>query len=129
MSITAAKGDRVREKKRTVAALLTVKKAGTAGIRNLFGNKSGYIHQHTYVYCRSRAIAERFLRDAEEEGFMFGDGKKPTEMNADDIFALNDDFTMSYTGFAPHAMFGGGGSHVIWIDYENISAGQRITRR
>ena len=31
-----------------------------------------------YVYLRDEVIADKFLRDAENEGFTFGDGAKPT---------------------------------------------------
>lgn len=31
-----------------------------------------------YVYLRDEVIARRFLQDAENEGFTFGDGEKPT---------------------------------------------------
>ena len=57
---------------------------------------------HLYVYCRSTAIAKRFLADAEREGFVFGDGKLPTGKDTDNLFALKDDFTICYTGIATH---------------------------
>lgn len=31
-----------------------------------------------YVYLRNEVIERRFLQDAENEGFTFGDGEKPT---------------------------------------------------
>lgn len=151
----------MKTKKRTVAALLTVKKAGTKskeqgknqkgkggkssqvskdgkGSKGNKGNKvskgimererseiSREFPRHTYVYCRSRALAERFLRDAEEEGFLFRDNVKPTKKDPDDIYALNSDFTISYTGYAAHMMFGGGGDHVVWIDYGKYICGEK----
>ena len=58
-----------------------------------------------YIYCKSENICRRFFMDAEAEGFTFGDGIKPTEKETSDIFALCDDWTISYTGFAAHMMF------------------------
>lgn len=112
----------MKAKKRTVAALLTVKKAG--GQKKHQKNDLEF-PRHTYIHCRSRAIAERFLRDAEAEGFLFCDGIKPTEKDPDDIYAVNSDFTISYTGMFAHIMFGGGGDNVVWIDYGNYISGEK----
>ena len=120
----------MKAKKRTVAALLHVKKAGEKKKRQK--NALGF-PKHIYIHCRSRAIAMHFLKDAEAEGFLFSDGIKPTEKEPDDIYALNSDFTISYTGMFPHMMFGGGGDNVIWIDYGNYISGakdfQTVKRR
>ena len=78
---------------------------------------------HLYVYCRSTAIAKQFLADAEREGFVFGDGK-----DTDNLFALNDDFTISYTGIAAHMMFGSQMENVYWVDYGKYMSGERDFR-
>lgn len=46
-----------------------------------------------------------FLKNAEEEGFTFGDGVKPTEREYSDIFSLKHDWTISYVGFIGHMAF------------------------
>ena len=83
---------------------------------------------HLYVYYRSTAIAKRFLADAEREGFVFGDGKLPTSKDTDNLFALNDDFTISYTGIAAHMMFGSRMENVYWVDYGKYVSGERDFR-
>lgn len=118
----------MKTKDRTVAALLSVKPAGAKGKGKNRNKEEILFPRHTYVYCRSRAIAERFLRDAESEGFLFSDGAKPTEKGLDDIFALNSDFTMSYTGLATHVMFGAGGDNTVWIDYGKYVSGEKEFR-
>ena len=105
------------ETKRTVAALLqTGKKKESKG--RLFGRADQEKPEHRYIYCRSKNIAKRFLKDAEAEGFTFGDGIVPTQKDPDDIFALYDDFTISYIGFAGHMLFHNpGAGKVVRIDY------------
>ena len=58
-----------------------------------------------YVWLASGNICKLFLKKAEEEGFTFGDGAKPTEREGSDIFALNRDWTINYVGFTGHMAF------------------------
>ena len=98
--------------KRTVTELLGAKNRSLIG-RIRYRN----LPRHTFIYCRSRNIAARFLADAEAEGFTFGDGKKPSEKEYDDIYSLHNDLTISYTGWAGHVMFRSAAGNVIRIDY------------
>lgn len=43
-------------------------------LKSLLNSRKGRI----YVYLATKDIAEQFMRDAESEGFTFGDGVKPT---------------------------------------------------
>lgn len=59
-----------------------------------------------YVYVPSKNIRRLFLKNAQEEGFMFADGVKPTRRRAyDDIYALNKDFTLNFVGSIGHIAF------------------------
>jgi hypothetical protein len=50
------------------------------------------LDDRVYVYVPCKNIRRLFLKNAQEEGFMFGDGVKPTRRRAyDDIYALNKD--------------------------------------
>ena len=53
---------------------------------------------HIYVWLRGKSLAMRFLRDADTEGFTFGDGVKPTQRETSDLFALKPDWTICYVG-------------------------------
>ncbi len=112
-----------RTKKRTVAQLLSIR---SHNIKSVF-RKIQYKDRswHTYIYCRSTAVAKRFLDDAEKEGFVFADGTAPTSKETSDIFALNDDFTISYTGIVAHMMFGCDRGNVQWIDYGKYVNGEK----
>ncbi len=58
-----------------------------------------------YVYFANHAIAERFMKDAEDECFTFSDGAKPTERQTDSIIALNRNHTINYVGWCGHMAF------------------------
>lgn len=77
-----------------------------------------------YVYLATEGISKRFLQDAENEGFTFGDGVKPTERDISDIFAINDDLTISYVGFIGHIAYQSadkiGDQPLIRINYRDI---------
>ena len=77
-----------------------------------------------YVYLATPEIGKQFLRDAENEGFMFCDGVKPTQREADSIFALNEDMTINYVGLIGHIAYQAadrvGGKPLKKIDYRDI---------
>lgn len=75
-----------------------------------------------YVYVPNKNIRRLFLKNAQEEGFMFADGLKPTRRRAyDDIYALNKDFTLNFVGYIGHIAFhhpnGFDNDKMIRIDY------------
>lgn len=58
-----------------------------------------------YVYLASTNLSTLFLRNAEAEGFTFGNGQKPSECESADIVALNTDWTINHVGWAGHMAF------------------------
>ena len=83
-----------------------------------------------YVYLEDEETAEEFFARAEEEGFVFGDGEKPSKKQKDCIIAVNKNLTLNYVGFAGHAAFGSGTKTVgdkplIRIDYRRYASGDR----
>ncbi len=89
-------------------------------IKSLLSAYTGRI----YIYLATADIGKRFLQDAENEGFMFRDGVKPTQREADSIFAINDDMTINYVGFVGHVAYQAadkiGNKPLIKIDYRDI---------
>lgn len=75
-----------------------------------------------YVYLSSEEICNRFLQDAEKEGFTFCDGLKPTKRKGADIYALNQNRTINYVGFIGHIAFQSakkiGNQKLVKINYE-----------
>lgn len=59
-----------------------------------------------YVYVPSKNIKRLFLKNAQDEGFMFAGGVKTTRRRAyDDIYALNKDFILNFVGYNGHIAF------------------------
>lgn len=112
-----------RTNERTVAQLLSIPNRSIKSVLRQIQYRDR--PRHTYIYCRSTAIAKRFLEDAEKEGFLFVNGAAPTSKETSDIFALNDDFTISYTGIVAHMMFGCDRGNVQWIDYGKYVSGEK----
>ena len=51
-----------------------------------------------YVHFKTVADCTNFLRQAEQEGFTFCDGAKPTSRQCADVMAVNKDMTINYVG-------------------------------
>lgn len=89
-------------------------------IKSLLSAHTGRI----YIYLANADIGRHFLQDAENEGFTFRDGVKPTQREADSIFAINDDMTINYVGFVGHIAYQAadkiGNKPLIKIDYRDI---------
>ena len=83
-----------------------------------------------YVYLEDEETAEEFFARAEEEGFVFGDGEKPSKKQRDCIIAVNKNRTLNYVGFVGHAAFGSGAKmlgdeQLIRVDYRRYASGDR----
>lgn len=81
-----------------------------------------------YVYLRNEVIVRKFLKDAENEGFTFGDGEKPTARPGNDLYVVNCDWRISHVGWAGHMAFRSAkriGEHkLIRVDYEKYLLGE-----
>ena len=58
-----------------------------------------------YVYLKGKNLVRLFLKKAEEEGFTYGDGVRPTEREGADIMALTPDWTIGFVGMAGRLAF------------------------
>ena len=81
-----------------------------------------------YVYLRNEVIIRKFLKDAENEGFTFGDGEKPTARPGNNLYVVNCDWTISHVGWAGHMAFQSakriGEQELIRVDYERYLLGE-----
>lgn len=78
------------------------------------------IGKRVYVYLKDEEIARRFLRDAEAEGFTYGDGVHPTERHWSDLYAIHADGTLNYVGTNGHIAYGSKATNVVRIDYSKV---------
>lgn len=62
------------------------------------------------------------MQQAQDEGYTFCDGVKPTERETDSIIALNADKTINYVGYIGHIAFAGaekiGKKTLVRIEYD-----------
>ena len=76
--------------------------------------------ERVYVYLNDEETARRFLRNAEAEGFAFGDGVNPTDRHWSDLYAIHPDGTLNYVGANGHIAYGSGADSVIRIEYSQV---------
>ena len=76
--------------------------------------------ERVYVHLKDGETAQRFLRDAEAEGFTFGDGVKPTERHWSDLYAIHPDGTLNYVGSIGRIEYGSGVDSVVRVDYSQL---------
>ena len=85
-----------------------------------------------YVYLANEKIREKFLLQAEAEGLMFKNGRKPGPMADTAVVRLKPDKTINYIcGFAEHMLFRSectekaDGQTILRIDYQKYSEGKK----
>ena len=76
--------------------------------------------KRVYVYLKNKDVALRFLRNAEAEGFTFGDGVRATERHWSDLYAIHPDGTLNYVGTIGRIEYGSGVDSVVRIDYSQV---------
>ena len=52
--------------------------------------------ERVYVHLKDEETAMSFLRQAESEGFTFGDGVSPTDRHWSNLYAIHSDGTLNY---------------------------------
>ena len=82
-----------------------------------------------YVYLANVAVGEQFMKQAEDEGFTFGDGATPTERCYAEVMAVNKDKTINYVGTNGRIAFGAGAKKIgdqdlIRVDFAKYLAGE-----
>ena len=85
-----------------------------------------------YVHFKSAAQGLDFLRQAEQEGFTFTDGAKPTSRQCSDIIAVNKDGTINYVGTNGRIAYHSGvkkigNEKLIRIEYDNSEKKKRLS--
>ena len=73
-----------------------------------------------YIHTPSKALAKDFLKQAEKEGFLFSDGKRPTKKPLDDYYALHQDLTMNFIGFAGRLKWKSGQEDILRVEYRGL---------
>lgn len=89
-------------------------------IKQLLSNANGRL----YIYLADEITGKQFLKEAENEGFTFCDGVKPTYREPENIMAVNKDMTINYVGFVGRIAYQAtnkiGNESLIKIDYRDV---------
>ena len=80
------------------------------------------------MFTGSKKVCREFLTLAENEGFTFGDGVKPTEKHSSDVFVVNYNGTISYVGIVGRTAIGSkvketGSKGIVKVDFEKYISG------
>ena len=94
-------------------------------IKNLVNQNAGKV----YAYLSNGEIGNKFMQQAEAEGFTFEDGTKPTSRCYAEIIAVNNNLTINYVGSIGRIAFGSGasvvnGQKLIRVDYQKYINGE-----
>ena len=86
------------------------------------------LNGRVYIYLANAEIGNRFLQQAEAEGFTYHDGVKPTERGCSTIMAVNRDKTINFVGTNGRITFGSGtlsigSEQLIRVDGEKYLSG------
>ena len=86
------------------------------------------LNGRVYIYLANAEIGNRFLQQAEAEGFTYHDGVKPTKRGCSTIMAVNRDKTINFVGTNGNIAFGSGARTVgseqlIRVDGEKYLSG------
>ena len=73
-----------------------------------------------YIHTPSKALAKDFLKQAEKEGFLFSDGKRPTKKPLDDYYALHQDLTIDYIGFVGRLCYNSNDDAILRVEYQDL---------
>lgn len=82
-----------------------------------------------YVYLANANVGNKFMAQAESEGFTFADGVKPTERCYAEIMSVNRDITINFVGSVGRIAFGSGaetvnGQKLLRVDFEKYANGE-----
>ena len=81
-----------------------------------------------YLFFRTQELCEKFFALAESEGFLFGDGIRPTLKETSDLIVIHSEKRMNYAGFAGRMAFGSGThkageKNLVRVDFAKYLAG------
>lgn len=94
-------------------------------IKDLANKNKGKV----YVYLANDKIGNKFMQQAEKEGFTFNDGAKPTSRCYAEIMAVNGNSTINFVGSVGRMAFGSGaetvnGQKLLRVDFAKYANGE-----
>ena len=81
--------------------------------------------ESVFVYQKDDPTGEAFLREAEAEGFVFGDGVKPTARHYATVMAIHPEGFIHYVGAVGMAAFQAKAENIVMVDYAAYRDGSK----
>ena len=79
--------------------------------------------KRVYVYLEDKETMQRFITDAESEGYKFGDGVKISKRKPDMLYALYPNKTVSFINFIGRMAFQSSAENIARINYKKYING------
>ena len=76
--------------------------------------------ERVYVHLKDEKTTMSFLRQAESEGFTFGDGVSPTDRHWSDLYAIHPDGTLNYVGSVGRIEYASGADSCVRVEYQEL---------
>lgn len=77
-------------------------------------------NKKVYIRMKNDEICKAFFTQAEREGFIFGDGAKPTKKHTSDFIAVLPDKSLCYVNTYGRIAMQSGAENIIVYDYEKV---------
>ena len=79
--------------------------------------------KRVYVYLSDKETQEKFISDAEAQGYTFEDGVKISERASDNFYAVNRNHTVNFINGIGRMAFQAGANRITRIDYKKYISG------
>lgn len=76
--------------------------------------------ERVYVHLKDEETAMSFLRQAESEGFTFGDDVSPTNRHCSDLYTIHPDSTLNYVGSVGRIEYASGADSCVRVEYQEL---------
>ena len=76
--------------------------------------------ERVYVHLKDEERTKRFLRQAESEGFTFGDGVNPSDRHWSDLYAIHPDCTLNYVETVGRIEYASDADSCVRVEYQEL---------
>ena len=76
--------------------------------------------ERVYIHLKDQTAAMSFLRQAESEGFTFGDGVRLTDRHWSDLYAIHLDGTLNFGGTVGRIEYTSNADSCVRVEYAEI---------
>lgn len=79
--------------------------------------------ERAYVFLADKETETRFIADADAQGYTFEDGRKLSERESSNFYALNRNKTVNFLNSIGRIAFQCNAEHIVRVDYKKYISG------